>query len=237
MSILKLAISVASLLLLISCADHNISTEVQPIPTNLKEDKQQIYLASLNQVNALIKEKKYREAELILTREAQKHESDFVVQSKLLYINSAQAKLSLSKNDFLSSGLDIEAGETALITLKQIVLMPESEVPKDFAKILKGQEDELLVIRNNLTRSIDGYCNKQFAEADALAKEAKSMIASNDRDMIIAGLVKVRECNQFGKWASVDNKGKSTNSVRKLLNLAEEKEHDSLLRAAGFGFQ
>jgi len=237
MTFLKPGFAVVLMLSLIGCASSDFSSDKQPLPTNSKEDKQQNYIATMEHVNALIKDKKYREAELILTREAQKNLNDFVVQSKLLYINSAQAKDSIRKADLEAAGSDVDAGDIALITLKHIILTPDSSVPKDFPVILKGQEDELLTIKKNLTDSIDGYCNKKLTEADAFAKKAKNLVTRNDRNMIIAGLKKVRECNQYGKWASIETKSKSTNSVRMLLDLAEEKEHDSLLRSAGFGFQ
>jgi len=229
MNALSLLKFLVPLLLLAACSTRD-SISVSA-PTQRQIDK-----ATLDHVDTLIKSKKYREAELLLTRESQKYPSDFVVQSWLLLVNSTQAKESLLKSDFHAAGADIDAADIALNTMKLHILSPEVSLPKNFEVTIKGQEDELSSIKSNLNRSVDRFCKKQLAAADAFAEEAKSLVTKNDRDMIIAGLVEVRKCNEFGKWASPDTKGKSTNSTRKLLNLATEEEKELLLRSAGFGF-
>jgi len=221
------SISFALLIGLMGCV--NTSTDTPAVTKPVRDE------ATLSRADELISAKRYREAEILLTREVQKNPNDFVVQSRLLSASKAQAQESLARAEFLKSGEDIEAAEVTLSTLKQIGINPQSDAPKDFEQTIKAHEEELGSLKARLTNAVSATCGALVAEADRLAQEAHSRFKKNDRDKVVEGLVNVRKCNAYGKLASIDARSRSNNTMRKLLNLVEDNERDMILRSAGFG--
>jgi hypothetical protein len=191
--------------------------------------------ATLARADELMSAKKYREAEILLTREAQRIPNDFVVQSRLLLVSKAQAQENLARGEFLKSDADIDLAEATLVMLKQIGINPQNDPPKDFEQIIRAQEEDLAALKSKLSNSVTAACGALLSEADRLAKEAYSRFKKNDRDLVVEGLINVRKCNAHGKLISIDTRSRSNNMIRKLLNLVNEDERDMILRSAGFG--
>ena len=181
----------------------------------------------------LIREKKYREAEIVLTREAQRRKNDFAIQVKLILTHKKMAAGYLSKGDFQATADEWDAAHVALIKMKTIVLNTDVTLPDNYESAIKLEEDEIAAGRKQLTIAADHQCEKLLYDADILRREAHRLIRKNDRDKVTAGLRIVRKCVELNSWTSTDTKGKSVNAIRQLVGLVRDDERAAILGAAG----
>jgi hypothetical protein len=234
MRVLKFVKSIMSAIMLMAFAGCSTTSNTSPTASQTQGQKQRVDENSLSRADLLIKAKKYREAEILLTREAQKDPNDFSIQRRLFTVHTAQAKENFAKVEYINAGEYLKAAEADLARIKLIGFNPKLRVPNDFQNVIKNQEEELTSLKKKLTHAVDASCDDQLSDAVLFAKDAESQLVEIDRDLIVNGLVKIRKCNEYGNLLSVDARGRSNNLARKLLNFVPENERESILRAAGF---
>jgi hypothetical protein len=190
--------------------------------------------AEVVRAEGLMQAKKYREAEIVLAREARKRTNDFTVQAKLLWAHRALAGEYLIKGDYKATGDEWDSAHAALIKMKAILLNPDITRPANYEFVIRREEGEIVAGRDQLMVATDKQCHSWLLEAEKLRQGAIRIIRRNDRDKVIAGLRLVRKCAEISSWISADMRGNSINTMQRLISLVTADERTAMLGAAGF---
>ena len=196
----------------------------------------------LNQSQALRTQKRYREAEILLTKAVQTDHDDIRVWRALASVQRDMSATSLNAGNLLSAAQEVDRARASVNALTGVLIDPK--LPSVDPKIVLDEEKANTLAADAVRAAIDLACQGYIANADRCANDAFhsswNVLAlgirdvKNDRGKVVEGLKHLKMVFELGPWASERTRTSTNEVYSKLKKLVYPDEWNDLLARAGF---
>jgi hypothetical protein len=246
--LLCICIGFFAVAVLTSCDTTN-SKSLDNKPTGPLTAKSEV-TSEIKKAIILIDQKKYREAEITLTRIVSADDANFEAWQGLTQVHSAQAEQCIDNcgedfeknsnypitdlNSFKTAGSHLDMAKVALSKLRNLSIDPTEEYS---AESFVSSENEFHRTEQYVRDAIDEFCFDQLKEADMCAYKAIDSrihwVLPNNRHEIVNGLKYLKAVIALKPWANEENLMELTRLYLKMKAAVESGEWPSLLAQAG----
>jgi len=210
----------------------------------------------LKQASILRSAKRYREAEILLTRAVQTDIDTATVYRALAAVQRDMAIASIGAGDLLKAAQELDRADRSVKTLFSISVNPSA--PSIDPKTVLDEEDANKKISQSVRAAIDKACSEQIDKATLCAVDADRSMnrallpvvglgglpvlgvalvflqVKNDRPTVVNGLKELKVVFELVPWASESTRTSALEALSKLKKLVNPEEWDELLARAGF---
>ena len=220
-----------------SASSENIR---QPEPTVSHRD----VLKEINQSKTFISQKKYREAEILLTRAVSSEDSNFEAWDCLVKVHLALAEqcdtnsyygtVDATLKDYKSAGNQLDIAKLALLKMRGLAIQSDAKCdPGELVLV----EKQYIKTKDRVYATIAMFCKLQLQGADTWAWSAIDhpihRILPNNRSEVVLGLKALKPVIALKAWAGEDNQIQLTRLYLKLKGGVNPDEWPGLLAQAG----
>jgi len=204
----------------------------------------------LKQASILRSAKRYREAEILLTRAVQTDIDTATVYRALAAVQRDMAIASIGAGDLLKAAQELDRADRSVKTLFSISVNPSA--PSIDPKTVLDEEDANKKISQSVRAAIDKACSEHIDKATVCAVDADRSMnkfllpvvagpvslvffqVKNDRPTVVNGLKELKVVFELVPWASESTRTSALEALSKLKKLVNPEEWDELLARAGF---
>ncbi|GEM_PF-4462999 len=196
----------------------------------------------LKQAEEFRVQRRFREAEIQLTKAIQINRRDIRVWRALAAVQRDMSAASIAVGNLLSAGQEADRAQNSVNGLRAQLIDPES--PSTDPKVLLDEEHANAAAADAVRVAIDLACQKHIAKGDGWADDAyhnpMNALAGglrnirNERPKVVEGLKELKMVFELGPWGSESTRTSAIKVYSKLKKLVDPEEWNDLLAQAGF---